>query len=145
MHIKVATSRTKDKTYRYVRIAQGDECKIVCTLGLLEDVIASRETLIKGLTALSLQDDTKTTGQTSRAHRRRHGPGQATPAHRTKKGHRGARRQKSQSSAIRIYPIEIHGDKIITSGQHRTKITAGRKVATFGRKSKTQDKNRRKE
>ena len=67
MFMKVITVRTRTKTYRYVRLYRyvrelysGRGCEeLVGTLGLLEQIIDSRASIIAGLNALELPKPAK--------------------------------------------------------------------------------------
>lgn len=65
MYLKVTTTQTRQKTYRYVKLIQakwngnGAQEKVIATLGTIEDVLKSRDTIIRGLTALSIQETSR--------------------------------------------------------------------------------------
>jgi len=79
MFIKLTTVRTKDKIYKYVKLlrrvsfnefnpytssgTRPPQEKVVATLGTLEDVLASRESIITGLNRLGAESPSSTNGQ----------------------------------------------------------------------------------
>jgi len=98
MFIKVITVKTKAKIYRYVRLYQyvrelyserGRE-ELVGTLGLLEQIIDSRASIIAGLNALELPQPAKAiSARTKRSPRiGRHGHPSNDGRRRTKAGYR---------------------------------------------------------
>lgn len=117
MYIKVTTTRTKSKTYQYVKLVKalwessGNTEQVIATLGTVEDIIKSREGIIHGLHKLKETPPHKTTRQKRRsapaARGRRHGPG----THRTKRrlditGGR-AKRNPQRSTKSRGYKYAI--------------------------------------
>ena len=72
MYIKVTTAQTKKKLYRYVKLARarwngnGSEEKIIATLGTVEEVIKSRDTIIRGLAGLATESLSRLSGQKKR-------------------------------------------------------------------------------
>ena len=69
MYVKITTTRVNKKSYRYVKIAHaywngnGSEEKIIATLGTVPEVIKSRDTIIRGLLALSTDSPTRLSRQ----------------------------------------------------------------------------------
>ncbi len=59
MHIKITTAHTKKKTYVYVKVVKstwngyrGAGEEVIATLGTLEEVLKSKDVLLKGLSDL---------------------------------------------------------------------------------------------
>ena len=82
MFIKTVTVRTEGKVYRYVRLMRyiqqyyltnrrpGEE--VACILGTVNEIIESRDTIIKGLLALKI-DEPKPKKKNVRKKKSRHG------------------------------------------------------------------------
>jgi hypothetical protein len=92
MYVKVVTTRTKSKTYRYIKIVEAvwtfgkSTERIIGTMGPLEDVLKSRDTIISGLMALSPESPPGTSRQNKGTARRLQGPDRDLQPHRTKAG-----------------------------------------------------------
>ncbi|MBA7496791.1 hypothetical protein ES702_07400 [subsurface metagenome] len=69
MYLKVITTKNGKKTYRYVRLiravwAGGQSLeRTVATLGTLDEVLKSRDTIIRGLQTLSTESPARSSGQ----------------------------------------------------------------------------------
>jgi len=90
MYVKVVTTRTKSKTYRYIKIVSAvwtfgkSTERIIGTMGPLEDILKSRDTIISGLMALSPESPVGTSRQNKGTARRLQGLTRCNRPHRTK-------------------------------------------------------------
>lgn len=109
MYIKITTVKTSDKTYRYAKLAKaiwaGDKPqeKIICTLGTVEDVLKSRNTIIKGLQGLSVDAPIPSRQKRPGRSRRRSGPGKPISIQ-TKRKIRSPAWRRDPDGAYRVKP-----------------------------------------
>lgn len=77
MYIKVITTRTKSKAYRYVKLVEarwngGSSTEhVIATLGTVEDVLQSKDSIIRGLQNISDEAPVRTAKKKSKKNRRR--------------------------------------------------------------------------
>lgn len=77
MYIKVITTRTKSKAYRYVKLVEarwngGSSTEhVIATLGTVEDVLQSKDSIIRGLQNISTEAPVRTNKKKSKKNRQR--------------------------------------------------------------------------
>lgn len=90
MYVKVVTTKTKSKTYRYIKIVEAiwtlgkSQERIIGTMGPLEDILKSRDTIISGLMALSAESPCRSSRQNKGISAIRRRAGHPGISHRTK-------------------------------------------------------------